>query len=193
MSAASGKETRGSVAELFEKLWPNLRFMGLGIILAWLHLEEEFIASLAPANPGVNIMGINGIWLYGGMFLGFAGYAAVRQRALNFLDRRGMRVAIFALCLAGAACLILGSPSVAEVMQAGSAGYAWPRVLFAIGVTMLGIVAALTLTQCARQYLPLEPGEVLFFSFMAQLLMFVLYNIFNSYGQYVAWEAARPM
>ena len=188
MSTRSEKGARGSVAELFEKLWPNLRFMGLGIILAWLHLEEEFVASLAATVPGINIMGNNGIWLYGGMFLGFAGCAAMRQHALNLLDRRGMRVAIFALCLVGAACIILGSPSVAEVMQAGSADYAWPRVLFAIGVMMLGIVAALTLTQCARQYLPLEPGEVLFFSFMAQLLMFVLYNIFNSYDQYVAWE-----
>ncbi|MBR3257559.1 MAG: hypothetical protein IKF96_01060, partial [Eggerthellaceae bacterium] len=176
------------MAELFEKLWPNLRFMGLGIILAWLHLEEEFIASLAPATPSVNIMGINGIWLYGGMFLGFVGCAVMRQRVLKLLDWRGMRVLIFALCLAGTALIVLGSPSVAGAMQAEGAAGTWIRVLFAISVAMLGIVLALTLTQCARQYLPLEPGEVLFFSFMAQLLMFVLYNIFNSYDQYVAWE-----
>ncbi|MBR2790634.1 MAG: helix-turn-helix transcriptional regulator, partial [Eggerthellaceae bacterium] len=159
-----------------------------GIILAWLHLEEEFVASLAATVPGINIMGNNGIWLYGGMFLGFAGCAAMRRHALKLLDWRGTRAFIFTLCLAGTAVIILGAPSVAGLLQSGGATGTWPRVLFAVGVTMLGIVAALTLTQCARQYLPLEPGEVLFFSFMAQLLMFVLYNIFNSYGQYVAWE-----
>ena len=182
MAAGSGQSARGNVAGLFEKLWPNLRFLGLGIILTCIHLEEDFVSSVAAINPGTNIMAMNGIWLYGGMLVAFVGFAVVRVRATQLLDRRGMRTLILLLCLLGAACVILACSTVFE--NGGSAG---ARALFGVGVALFGIVAALTLIQCARLYLLLEPGEVLFFSFMSQLLMFVLYSVFNSYSQYVVW------
>lgn len=183
MVSKSRQTTRRSAAELFEKLWPNLRLLGLGIILAWIHLEADFVSSLAGISPDGSIMTSNGIWLFGGLFLAYVAFAVFREPATRLLDRRGMSVAVFVLCVLGAVCIILafaGTPA-----TSGSTG---AKALFAAGVLFLGIIEALTLIQCARLYLPLEPGEVLFFSLMAQLLVFVLYNVFNSYSQYVVWN-----
>ena len=189
MPKAKEQSTKLTVAGLFEKLWPNLRFLGLGIILAWIHLEADFVSSMAAANPGTNIMAANGIWLYGGMLLTYGAFAVFREHAIRWLDRRSVRMLILALSVVGAACVIVAfSPQLAGTGAGEGSPTALARVLFAVGVAMLGIVEALTLVQCARLYLPLEPGEVLFFSLMAQLLMFVLYNVFNSYSAYVVWS-----
>ena len=183
MPETRGQSNRLGMAGLFEKLWPNLRFLGLGIILTWLHLEEDLVSSLATTGHSGNIMAANGVWLYGGMLVAFAVFALFRQQVERLLDRRGIRTAVFALCVLGAACIILASSDTFGVAQSTDA-----RVLFATGVAVCGAVQALVLVQCARLYLPLEPGEVLFFSLMAQLLMFVLYNMFNSFSQYAIWE-----
>ena len=171
------------VAELFEKLWPNLRYLGLGIILTWIHLEEGLVSSLGAATGSGNVMAANGVWLYGGMVVAFALFALFRQRVEHALDRRGLRAAVLALCVLSAACIILASSDAPGIAGSGAA-----RVLFALGVAVCGVIYALVLTQCARLYLPLEPGEVLFFSLMAQLLMFVLYSMFNSFSLYAIWE-----
>ena len=171
---------RFNLAELFERLWPNLRFLGLGIILTWIHLEEGLVSSLIAANHNGNIMATNGIWLYGGMVVAFAVFALFREHIERLLDRRGTRTLVFALCVLSAACIVFASSNTLGDLAA--------RVLFATGVAGCGAVNALVLVQCARLYLPLEPGEVLFFSLMSQLLMFVLYNMFNSFSQYAIWE-----
>ena len=183
MVGAKEQPTGFSVKELFEKLWPNLRYLGLGIILTWIHLEEGLVSSLNAADYSGNIMAANGVWLYGGLFVAFAVFALFQSQVERLLERRGVRAVVFALCVLSAACIILAS---ADAL--GFVGNPGARALFAVGVVLCGAIQALVLVQCARQYIPLQPGEVLFFSLMSQLLMFVLYSVFNSFSQYVIWE-----
>ena len=175
-------------AELFAKMFPSTRFFGLGVILAWIHIQADFVSQLSLDIAGANVITFNGIWLFGGMLAAYLVSATFRASAIRLFDSKVMRYLILGVCVLAAGLLVIalgranGAPLL-PLMESETLR----SVLFAVSVAALGAAEGATILQCARLYLPLKPGEVLLYSLLSQMLVFVLYNVVNSYASYFIW------
>lgn len=179
--AQQEQKTDLTFAETLAKLWPHLRYLSLGIILAWLFLQIDYGAWRSDTDPNSLVAMVSNAWFFGGSCAVFVVAAFLPDAMAKALDWRGMGCVILGGGILGTAVLLLAGP----VIFPGVLPAALQGVAFVGGSVMNGAVGALVTLQCAREYIRLEPGEVLFFALLSELVVFFVFCVVTCFDNFV--------
>lgn len=175
-------------------LWPGLRYLGLGLYLAWMLLISDTCSWISDidAEGGAISNGDLLIRMSSSMNLASAIVLIVAFFGKDFTDRfirsRATTPLIGVLGAIGAFCIICSGP----YFFLGP--FALNIVgLFSVGAFICGITSALLILKCALSYGRTDPYRVLVYCLLSEILVSLVYSVVICNDFYRPYEGGPPL
>ncbi len=163
-------QAKKSLQEQLTSMWPGLRYLSLGVLLAWMYLVMDFgawmtstdNANLSVIDASMRVYGVSAV----AMLL-----AAWKQDWFKKLfSLHHVNAGIAALAVLGATLLIISGPAFLQFLGFSNA-------LLVGGGVLIGLAVGLMILRIAQLYCNLEPSRILFYAVTSELLVAVLFYI----------------
>jgi DNA-binding CsgD family transcriptional regulator len=175
---ASNQESELDAKSALSMLWPHLRYLSLGLFLAWIYLLIDYGAWRSDSDLDGLAMTIGSSWFFSISVILLMLCALFYSRVERMLDSAIMLWIIVVSSLLGITCLIVGGPLILP-----DAIPSFMRdLLFPLGNAFCSVAAVLITLQCARRYCVLEPNRILFYALLSELVVFLVFTVVVTYS-----------
>lgn len=172
--------------ESLASMWPGLRYLSLGVLLAWMYVVMDFggwMTNTDSANLSVIDVSMR---VYGASALVML-LAAWKQAWFKcLLSLRHANAGIVALAVFGATLLIISGPAFLQSLGFSSS-------MLVTGGVMIGIAVGMMTLRIAQLYCSLEPSRIFFYAILSELLVAILFYIISGNTWLAASTAMPPL
>lgn len=166
-------------------VWPNMRYLSLGVLLAWMYLVIDFGAWMT-GTDAANVSVIDSAWH---VYLASAAVlicaALLQQRFARWYTFRFANAVIAAIPTIGIIMLIACGPKFFRIPILAP-------VLFNIGTVLVGIGCALMLLRVGQLYCELEPSKVFLYAAFSELFVAIIFYFVIGNSWIVIIDGAPP-
>lgn len=173
MAQEEGAVSRGTGETLAASLvavWPNLPYLSLGALLAWMYLVVDFGAWMTGSDV-VNLSAIDvGMHVYLSSAVVLLAAACAPRSFDRLLSLRAAPLIVGAVSVCGTVLLIASGPRFLQGLLASP-------VFFQGGGVLVGVGAALMTLRVGALYCTLEPARVFLYAAVSEILVAIIFYI----------------
>lgn len=166
-------------------VWPNICYLSLGVLLAWMYLVVDFGAWMTGTDIA-NVSVIDSAWH---VYLASAAVllcaALLQRRFARWYTFRYTNAVIAAIPTLGIVMLIACGPKFFRIPILAPA-------LFNVGTVLVGIGCALMLLRVGQLYCELEPSKVFLYAAFSELIVAVIFYFVIGNSWIVIIDGAPP-